>query len=324
MARVIMYRDALREALDEEMARDATVFCMGEGIGLRGGSYKVTFGLMDKYGKERVIDTPISEAAFTGAAVGAAIVGARPVFEHLFIDFSLLAMDQIINQAAKYHMMSGAKRNVPLVMRTQGGAGNGLAAQHSQSLEALYYHIPGLKVITPATPYDAKGLLKTAIRDNNPVICIEHKLLYMTKGEVPEEDYLIPFGSAVRRTEGDDVTMVSYSRMFHTCLEASQILKQKGIKAEIIDLRTLVPMDMDTVIESVKKTGRCVVVSEACERGSVASDIAARVADKAFDYLDSPVKFVAGLNTPIPFNIRLEKAAVPSADNIVEMVETLF
>jgi len=316
----MMYREALNLALREEMRRDPLVFVMGEGIAERGGSYKVTEGLCKEFGYDRVIDTPISEASFAGAGVGAAVVGMRPVVEILFIDFSMLVLDQIINQAAKYNFMSAGKGRVPMVLRTQGGAGNGLAAQHSQSLEAIYYHIPGLRVVTPSVPYDAKGLLKSSIRDNNPVIFIEHKLLYMTKGEVPEEEYLVPLGKADIKKAGDDITLISYSYMTLKCLEAAELLEKEGISAEVVDLRTLNPMDKEAILESVRKTGKAIVVHEACRRGGVGGDIAAMIMEEAYDDLDGPVQRIAGKNTPIPYNIDLEKACVPAVEEIIEGV----
>ena len=314
----IMYREALNQALAEEMRRDPLVFTMGEGIGERGGSYKVTEGLFQEFGPERVMDTPISEASFTGCGVGAALVGTRPVVEILFIDFTGLIMDQIINQAAKYAFMSGGQGKVPMVLRTQGGAGNGLAGQHSQSLEALFYHIPGLKVVMPATPYDAKGLLKASIRDNDPTIFIEHKLLYMTKGEVPEDDYIVPLGQADIKRSGDDVTLISYSYMTLKCLEAAEALATEGISVEVVDLRTLTPLDKETILESVEKTGRAIVVHEAVKRGGVGGDIAAMIMEEAYDDLDGPVKRICGKNTTIPYNLELEKACVPSVAEIIE------
>ena len=254
--RTLTYAEALAEAMAEEMRRDPLVFTMGVGVAERGGSYKVTEGLLEEFGSERVIDTPIAEASFTGAAVGAALVGARPVVEVLFIDFTTLVMDPLINQAAKYEFMSGGQGKVPMVFRTQGGAGNGLAAQHSQSLEAIYYHIPGLKVVMPATPHDALGLLKSAIRDDDPVIFIEHKLLYMSKGEVSEEEYLLPLGKADIKKKGDDVTLITYSNMTLKCLEAAELMEKEGISVEVVDLRTLTPLDKETVLESARKTGR--------------------------------------------------------------------
>jgi pyruvate/2-oxoglutarate/acetoin dehydrogenase E1 component len=316
----IMYREALRRAIIEEMKKDPLVFCIGEGIGERGGSYKVTDQLFKEFGYNRVVDTPISEASFVGMAVGAAIVGCRPVVEILFIDFACLAMDQLANQAAKYRFMSGGKGRVPMVFRTQGGAGNSLAGQHSQSLEAFYYHVPGWKVVMPSTPYDAKGLLKSSIRDDDPTIFIEHKLLYMTEGEVPDEEYYIPLGKADIKREGKDVTIVTYSCMTLKCLQAAEILGKEGINAEVIDLRTLVPLDKECILNSVRKTGRMVVVYEACKRGGVGGDISAIVTEEAFDALDAPVIRVAGKNTVVPFNLSLEKASVPSVEEIIEGV----
>ena len=318
------YREALRAALDEEMERDPSVFVVGEGIGERGGSYKVTEGLLAKFGPNRVIDTPLSEAGFVGLGVGAAIVGQRPVVEMLFIDFLLLAMDQVINQAAKYRFMSGGEGRVPLVIRTQGGTGNSLAGQHSQSLEALYYHIPGLKVVMPATPRDAKGLLKSAIRDDDPVIFIEHKQLYMTDGDVPEEDYVIPLGEAEVKRPGSDLTVVAWSHMTLKSLQAAEELAAEGIDADVIDLRTISPMDIGCVLDSVRRTGRLVIAQEAVKRGGVASDIAAMVAEQAYDSLRAPIVRVAGMNTVIPFNLALEKAAVPQVADIVAGVRSVM
>jgi pyruvate dehydrogenase E1 component beta subunit len=316
----MMYREALRRALDEEMQRDPLVFLMGETIAERGGSYKVTEGLWQKYGPGRVIDTPIAEASFTGMAVGAALVGCRPVVEILFIDFAMLAMDQIVNQAAKYDFISGGQGTVPMVLRTQGGAGNGLAAQHSQSLEALFYHIPGLKVVMPSTPRDACGLLKAAIRDDHPVVFIEHKLLYMTKGLVPEEEVLIPLGRADVKRPGTDVTLVTYSYMTLKCLEAAALLEAEGISVEVVDLRTLSPLDKNTILDSARKTGRVIVVHEAVKRGGIGGDIAAMLMEEAYDDLDGPVLRIAGRNTPVPYNLNIEKACIPSVADIVEGV----
>ncbi|UCD80815.1 MAG: alpha-ketoacid dehydrogenase subunit beta [Desulfobacterales bacterium] len=314
----LMYREALNHALFEEMRRDPLVFVMGEGIAERGGSYKVTEGLLKEFGPGRVMDTPISEASFTGCGVGAALVGTRPVVEILFVDFTGLIMDQIINQAAKYEFMSGGQGKVPMVLRTQGGAGNGLAGQHSQSLEALFYHIPGLKVVMPSTPYDAKGLLKASIRDDDPTIFIEHKLLYMTKGEVPEDDYIVPLGQANIKRPGDDITLVTYSYMTLKCLEAAEVLAQEGISVEVVDLRTLTPLDKETVLESVEKTGRAIVVHEAVKRGGVGGDIASVIMEEAYDDLDGPVKRICGKNTTVPYNLDLEKVCVPTVEEIIE------
>jgi pyruvate dehydrogenase E1 component beta subunit len=318
--RTMMYREALNEALFEEMRRDLGVFVMGENIGARGGSYKVTVGLLDEFGPLRVIDTPIAEASFTGAGVGAAITGLRPVVEILFIDFSTLALDQIINQAAKYRFMTGGKGRVPMVLRTQGGVGGCLAAQHSQSLEAIYYHVPGLKLVMPSTPRDAKGLLKSAIRDEDPVVFLEHKLLYMTEGPVPEEDYVIELGRAEVKREGSDCTLVAWSGMVPRSLAAAERLAADGIKVEVVDPRTLVPLDRQLILDSVRKTEHVVIVQEAVRRGGVASDIASIIQEEAFDHLDGPIEILAGKNTPVPFSLTLEGLCVPQEDEIVEAV----
>jgi pyruvate dehydrogenase E1 component beta subunit len=320
----LMYREALNRALFEEMERDPLVFVMGETIGERGGSYKVTEGLLATYGPRRVVDTPIAEASFTGMGVGAALVGCRPVVEILFVDFAMLAMDQIVNQAAKFAFISGGQAKVPLVVRTQGGAGNGLAAQHSQSLEAFFYHVPGLKVVMPSTPRDACGLLKAAIRDDHPVVFIEHKLLYMTPGLVPDEEYVIPLGKAEVKREGSDVTLVSWSLMTLKCLEAAAVLAGEGVSVEVVDLRTLTPLDKETVLSSARKTGRVAVVHEAVKRGGVGGDIAAMLMEEAYDDLDGPVLRIAGRNTPIPYNLNIERACVPSVEDIVAGVLDLL
>lgn len=322
--REIMYREALNEALKEEMERDSTVFLMGEGIAERGGSYKVTAGLHAIFGPDRVIDTPIAEASFTGAGIGAAITGLRPVVEILFVDFTMLIMDQLVNHAAKYKFMTGGKGSVPMVLRSQGGVGNGLAAQHSQSLEALFYHIPGLKLVTPSTPADAKGLLKSSIRCDDPVIFLEHKLLYMQKGEVPDHDYTIDLGRGDIKREGKDVTLIAWSNMIPKALSAAEQLAAEGIQAEVVDPRTLVPLDMELILKSVRKTERAVIVQEAIRRGGIASDIASRIQEQAFDYLDAPVRIIAGLNTPIPFNLHLENACVPQIEDIVQAVREVL
>ena len=323
MARVIMYREALNEAIKEEMRRDPTVFMVGEGIAEKGGSFRVSVGLLDEFGPERVVDTPICEASFTGLGVGAAIVGCRPIVEILFVDFATLIMDQLVNQAAKYDFMSGGRGRVPMVVRTQGGSGNGLAAQHSQSLEAWFYHVPGLAVVMPSTPYDAKGLLKSAIRSDGPVVFIEHKLLYTSKGEVPTEEYIVPLGKAEVKREGGDLTLVSYSRHVVVCLEAAEMLSNEGISVEVVDLRTLSPLDKETVLASVRKTSRAIVVHEACKRGGVGGDVAAMIMEEAFDYLDAPVVRVAGLDTPIPFNLALEEVCTPGVDDICRAARDL-
>lgn len=319
--REITYAQALNEALREEMRRDERVFVMGEDIAEHGGAFGVTKGLLDEFGPKRIRKTPISEAAIAGAAAGAALTGTRPVAEIMFIDFAALAMDQIVNQAAKIRYMTGGQAKVPLVIRTQGGAGRGNAAQHSQSLEAWFIHVPGLWVVMPSTPYDAKGLLKSAIRDDNPIIFIEHKLLYSTTGPVPEEEYTIPLGVADIKRPGNDVTIVATSRMVLLALAAAERLAAEGIEAEVVDPRTLKPLDMEAIVASVKKTHRLVVVSEGCRTGGFASEVAARVMEEAFDYLDAPVQRVATEDVPIPYSKTLELEAIPSEDDIVEAVK---
>jgi pyruvate/2-oxoglutarate/acetoin dehydrogenase E1 component len=316
----LQYREALNQALHEEMSRDPTVCVLGEDVGCYGGPFQVTRGLFEKYGEKRVRDTPISEEGFSGIAVGAAMTGLRPVVEILYIDFSTLAMDQIVNQAAKAHYMFGGKARVPMVVRTQGGGGRGNAAQHSQSLEMWYVHTPGLIVIQPSTPYDAKGLLKSAIRDDNPVIFIEHKLLYNTTGPVPDEEYLVPIGVADVKRPGDDVTIVATSRMVLFALNAAEELAQQGIEAEVIDPRTLKPLDMDTIVRSVEKTGRLVVVNEGHLTGGFTAEVAARVQREAFDWLDAPIMQVATEDVPLPYNGRLELEAIPNQQDIINAV----
>ncbi|MCW2306594.1 pyruvate dehydrogenase E1 component beta subunit [Rhodobium gokarnense] len=322
--RELMYREALREALFEEMELNDEVFIIGEGIAERGGSYKVTEGLLAKFGALRVRDTPISEASMIGVGVGAAIAHARPVVEILYIDFAMLGMDQIVNQAAKFRLMTGGEGRVPFVLRTQGGTGGGVAAQHSQSLEALFYHIPGLRVVMPSTPYDAKGLLKYALRQPDPVMFLEHKHLYMTKGMVPEGEFVIEFGKADIKREGSDVTLIAWSNMVPRTLEAAEALAEEGISAEVLDPRTLVPLDKDAILASVAKTNRVVIVQEAVRRGGVASDIASIIQQEAFYDLDAPVEIVAGMNTPIPFNLELEKASVPQTADIVAAAKSVL
>jgi len=319
-----MYREALREALFEEMERDQSIFIIGEGIAERGGSYKVTEGLLAKYGAKRVRDTPISEASMIGVGVGAAIAGARPIVEILYVDFAMLGMDMIVNQAAKFRLMTGGSGRVPFIMRTQGGTGGGVAAQHSQSLEALFYHIPGLRVVMPSTPYDAKGLLKYALRQPDPVMFIEHKHLYMTKGHVPEGEVIVEFGKADIKREGTDVTLIAWSNMVPRTLEAAEELSKMGISAEVIDPRTLVPLDRQTILKSVAKTNRCVIVQEAVRRGGVASDISSIIQEEAFYDLDAPVTVIAGMDTPIPFNLTLEQASVPQKDDVIRAVQKVL
>jgi len=312
--------EAVRDALREEMLRDPRVFVMGEDVGLYGGAYAATRGLFDEFGPKKVIDTPISEALIGGAAVGAAMTGMRPVAEIMYVDFTPLAMDQIANQGAKNRYMFGGKTMVPMVIRTEGGAGRSIAAHHSQSLEALWMHFPGIYLVMPATPYDAKGLLKACIRGNNPVMYIEHKMLYGTSGPVPAEDYVIPLGVADVKREGTDVTIVSYSRMLLRALDAAAKLAEEGINAEVIDLRTLKPLDLETVVQSVRKTGRLVGVTEGYKTGSVISELFTLINESAFDYLDAPMVRVAALDVPVPMAESLEDAAVPNVQSIINGV----
>jgi len=316
--RQITYAAAIQEALREEMLRDERVFILGEDVGLYGGAYGATRGLINEFGEWRVIDTPISEATIGGAAVGAAMAGMRPVAEIMYVDFTPLAMDQIANQGAKNRYMFGGKTTVPLVIRTEGGAGRAIAAHHSQSLEALWTHFPGIYVVMPATPYDVKGLLKAAIRDDNPIMFIEHKMLYKEKGPVPEEDYIIPLGVADIKRKGQHVTLVTYSRMVLKSLEAAKILSQEGIDVEVIDLRCLKPLDIETVVQSVKKTGRFVGVTEAYENTSFLNEVMAQVNELAFDYLDAPMIRVAARNVPIPRAEILEDQAIPNVERICQ------
>jgi 2-oxoisovalerate dehydrogenase E1 component len=322
--RKVLYREALQEAAREEMLLDENVFIMGEDVGLYGGAYGATGGLFDEFGAERVRDTPISEATIGGAAVGAAMAGMRPIAEIMYIDFTPLAMDQIANQGAKNRFMFGGKTIVPFVIRTEGGAGRSIAAHHSQSLEALWTHFPGIYVIMPSTPFDAKGLLKAAIRDDNPVMFIEHKMLYGVEGNVPDEDYVIPFGVADVKREGSDVTVVTYSRMVHRSLEAAEKLAEEGISVEVIDLRTLKPLDMETIAASVKKTGRVVGVTEAYKTSSFISELAMRIQEEVFDWLDAPVVRVAAADVPVPMAESLEDAAIPNVDAIVSGIRQVL
>jgi pyruvate/2-oxoglutarate/acetoin dehydrogenase E1 component len=322
--RMITYAKALNEALREEMLQDERVFLMGEDIAAHNGPFRVTEGLFKEFGTKRVRDTPLSEAAIAGAAAGAAVTGLRPVAEIMFIDFSTLATDQIINQAAKMRYMFGGKIRVPVVYRTQGGAGRGNAAQHSQSLEAWYVHIPGLWVVQPSTPYDAKGLLKSAIRNDNPIIFIEHKGLYFTKGPVPEEEYTLPLGVADIKREGDDVTIFATSKMVLVALEAAEELARQGISCEVVDPRTLKPLDIETLLGSVRKTHRLVVVVEACLTGSFASEVAARVGEEGFDELDAPIQRVCAEDVPIPYAGNLEAEATPQTKDVIQAVKRII
>ncbi len=320
----LMFRDALRQALREEMQRDPRVFVLGEDIGRYGGAYAVTKGLLEEFGPRRVIDTPMSEGTIVGAAVGAAMVGGRPVAEIMYVDFMAYAMDQLVNQAAKIHYMFGGQINVPMVLRTQQGTGRGAGAQHSQSLEAWFTHVPGLKVIAPAIPADAKGLLKSAIRDGNPIVFLEHKGLYALKGEVPDEEYLTPIGVARVARAGDDLTLISYSRGVHVALEAADELARAGIQAEVLDLRTLKPLDIDALIASVRRTRRVVIVHEATLTGGLGAEIAARLSEALFGRLLAPVQRVAAFDVPLPANSRLEKLIVPDAARVVQAARAVL
>jgi pyruvate/2-oxoglutarate/acetoin dehydrogenase E1 component len=316
--------EAIREALAEEMSRDPAVFVMGEDVGRAGGVFNVTAGLQDEFGKDRVMDTPISEAGVAGLGVGTALTGMRPVVEIMFVDFMTLAMDQVVNQAAKLYYMTGGQARVPLVIRSGMGAGRGAAAQHSQSLQAWMAHIPGLKVVMPSTPYDAKGLLKSAIRDDNPVIYLEDKMSYGVKGPVPIEDYTIPLGVADVKRPGDDVTLIATSSMVQVALSAGEALVGERISAEVIDPRTLKPLDKETILESVKRTGRAVVIDEGYLSYGVTAEIAAIISDEAFDYLDAPVKRIGALDVPVPAAPALEIATIPNEQQVVDVAKGLF
>lgn len=322
--REITYRQALNEALDEEMARDEKVFLMGEDIAIYGGAYGVTIGLLNKYGEERVKDTPISEAAIVGTGLGSALLGYRPVVEIMYIDFIGLCMDQLNNQVAKIRYMFGGKCTVPLTIRTEGGAGRTLGAHHSQSLEAWLMHIPGIKVVMPSTPADAKGLLKSSIRDDNPVVFIEHKMLYNTKGQVPENEYLIPIGNADVKKTGTDITILTYSRMTLFSLKAAEILEKEGINVEVVDLRTLLPLDKTTIKNSVMKTNRAVIVEEDTRTAGAGAEIGMTVMEECFDYLDAPIKRIAGADVPMPKAPNLESLAIPSVESIVEGIREVM
>jgi pyruvate dehydrogenase E1 component beta subunit len=321
---LITYREALNQALREELDRDERVFIMGEEVGYFGGAFKVTDGLIAAYGEKRVRDTPISELSIVGAGVGAAMGGLRPVVELMTINFSLLAIDQIVNTAAKAHYMFGGQTKVPLVIRAPQGGGHQLGAQHSQSLEAYYLHCPGLRVALPATAADAKGMLKYALRQEDPVMFLEHESLYGMKGEVPEGEYLVPFGKANIVREGKDVTIVGYSKTVHDALKAAEILENQGTDAEVIDLRTLNPLDLDTLLQSVRKTARAVMVYEGWLTGGAGAEVATRIYEAAFDDLDAPIQRVAGVDCPAPYNRHLEAAALPSAEKVVEAVERIM
>lgn len=324
MEKIITFWEAIRDAIDEEMERDSRVIMFGEDIGLQGGVFGTSKGLYQKYGPSRILDTPISENSFTGAAVGAAITGLRPVVEIMYIDFITLAMDQITNQAAKIKYMFGGKPKVPLVIRTQGGAGKGNSSHHSQSLEVFFCHIPGLKVVMPSTPYDAKGLLKSAIRDDNAVIFIEHKLLYNLQGSIPDNEYTTELGKADIKRRGKDITIITFSNMIHKVLNAAAILERMGINCEIIDLRTLYPIDKATIIESVKKTANLLIVHESCSRAGTGAYILNEILSDIFDYLDAKPLVLGGLNSPIPYSFILESEIVPNEDKIIYAVRKIL
>ena len=321
--RELTFGEAIREALAEEMRRDSRVCILGEDVAEAGTPFKVLSGLVEEFGADRVLDTPISEAGFTGLAVGAAMTGLRPVVDIMFGDFITLTMDQMVNQAAKVHYMSGGKWKVPMVMRTTLGAGRRSAAQHSQSLHAWFSHVPGLKVALPSTPYDAKGLLKTAIRDENPVVFFEDKMMYKLKGAVPSEEYTIPFGAADVKRAGRDVTIVATSSMVQVALGAANLLEEIGVSAEVIDPRTTWPLDEGTMIESVKKTSRAIVVDEGYGRYGVTAEIASVIAEGAFHYLDAPVKRIGAMHVPIPFSPVLEDTTLPTERSVFEVARAL-
>jgi len=322
--REITYLEAVREAIIQEMRRDPEVFLMGEDVGVYGGAFGVSRGMLEEFGPERIRETPISEAAIAGAATGAALMGLRPIMEIMFMDFVTISMNQLVNQAAKIRFMFGGKASIPLVVRAPAGSGTGAAAQHCQSLEALFMNVPGIKVVAPSTPYEVKGLLIASIRDNNPVVFMEHKLLYRTAGPVPEDLYAIPLSQAEVKRVGRDLTIVAYSIMVPRALEAAEQLAAEGIEIEVVDPRTLKPLDEETIVQSVCKTGRVLIVHEAPVTGGVGGEIAAVIAaSEAFDYLDAPIHRLAGLNVPIPYNRTLERAAVPQVEDIVAAARAL-
>lgn len=322
--RKITMSEALNEALKEELDRDKNVFIMGEGVGDNDGAFKVTKGLLSIYGPDRVIDTPISEDSMAGFAIGAAVTGMRPVLELLYGNFALLAMDQIINQASKMRYMSGKQFFVPLTIRTAGGIGHGYGAHHSDTFESFYMHVPGLKVIMPSTPYDAKGLLKSAIRDNNPVIFVEPKMLYFVKGEVPKEEYTLPIGKADVKREGTDITVVATQTMVIQALEAAEGLEKEGISVEVVDPRTLKPLDIDTIVRSVQKTNRVLIVHEAYQYCASGSEISAQIMENAFYYLDQPIRRLTGAEVPAPVCKALEPLVIPTAETITQAVKEML
>lgn len=323
--RVIQFREAVREAMSEEMRRDERVYLMGEEVAEYNGAYKVSQGMLDEFGPKRIIDTPISELGFAGVGVGSAMIGLRPIIEFMTFNFSLVAIDQVINNAAKMYQMSGGQFNIPIVFRGPSGSAGQLAATHSQSFENWYANCPGLKVVTPSIPKDAKGLLKSAIRDENPVLVMESEVMYGDKGEVPEgEEFLIPIGKADIKRSGKDVTLVSFGKMVHVTLEAAEALAQNGVDAEVIDLMSLRPIDYDTIIESVKKTNRCVVIEESWPLASIAGELAYMIQRKAFDYMDSPVIRVTSTDTPLPYSSTLVDTWLPNAQKVVEAAKQVL
>lgn len=322
--REITYGQAVREALAEEMRRDPAVFVMGEDIALYGGTFKISKGLLEEFGPERVRDTPISEAGFVGAGVGAALTGMRPVVEVMFSDFMTIAMDQIVNQAAKLRYMFGGKATVPLTIRTTIGAGRSGAAQHSQSLHAWFAHVPGLKVVIPSTPYLTKGLLKAAIRDDNPVIFCENKTMYSVRGPVPEEDYVVPLGRACVHRRGRDLTIIAASALVYKALDAANHLAAEGIEAEVVDPCTLYPLDIETLVESVRKTHRCIVADEGVRRYGVTAELASLIYEQAFDFLDAPVTRIGASENPMPFSTPLETASIPQAADMIRAAEEML
>ena len=320
----VSYREALNQAMTEEMLRDERIFLMGEEVGHYQGAYKVSQGMLQKFGEKRVIDTPIAETGFVGVGIGAAMVGLRPIIELMTWNFSLVAADQLINNAAKIRQMSGGQFTLPIVFRGPGGAAHQLASQHSQSLESIYAHVPGLKVAIPSTPADAKGLLKTSIRDDNPIVFIEGEVLYGMQGEIPDGDYTIPFGVGDIKRPGDAVTIVAWSKMVHTSLKAAEALAGEGVECEIVDPRTLRPLDDALILESVKKTGRCVIVEEGWPVAGFGAEIAYRVQRDAFDFLDHPVERVTALDVPMPYAKNLEHDVVPSPERIIAAVNKVM
>jgi pyruvate dehydrogenase E1 component beta subunit len=321
--RELTYAQAINEALMQNLERDERVFLMGEDIGKYGGIFQATAGLLDRFGSGRVIDTPISESGFVGAAIGAALTGMRPVVEIMFIDFTTVAMDMIVNQMAKIHYMFGGRGKIPLVLRTNIGAGRGAAAQHSQSFHAFFVHIPGLKVITPSTPYDAKGLMNTAIQDEDPVLFIEHKKLYAIKGEVPEEYYTLPFGKAELKKEGKDITIVATHAMVSRSLSVAEEFAKEEIDIEVVDPRTLRPLDKDSILRSVKKTGRLIVADEGPVTCGISAEISATVAEEAVEYLQAPILRVGSPDTPVPFSPPLERIYIPDEEDVREAVQRM-